>query len=153
MEINCKISEEVWTGHLCDYLNLKIFGCEAYALTPKNQCSKLDPRSKKCIFVGYDDVTKGYRLWDSTTQNIVLSRDVIFNEYSLIKSRNVRVDVEQKHVLSKQLVQLENQYAHDSKKQEEVSGEREVIKDEEIQENVEIPQPYTKKINKGEKSS
>ena len=56
MAINCKIPKEVWTGHPCDYLILKIFGCEAYALTPKNQHSKLDPRSKKCIFVGYDDV-------------------------------------------------------------------------------------------------
>ena len=45
MVINCKIPEEVWTGNpCCDYSNLKKFGCEAYALTPKNQCSKLDPR-------------------------------------------------------------------------------------------------------------
>ena len=34
MEINCKIMEEVWTGHPYEYSNLKIFGCEAYALTP-----------------------------------------------------------------------------------------------------------------------
>ena len=47
----------------------------------------------------------------------------------------------QERVLSKQLVQLENQSSHDSKKQEEVSGEREVIEYEEIQENVETPQP------------
>ena len=44
MEINCKILKEVWTGHRCDYLILKIFGCEAYALTPKNQHSELDPQ-------------------------------------------------------------------------------------------------------------
>ena len=56
MAIDCKIPEKLWTSHPCDYLNLKIFGCEAYALTPKNKCSKLDHRSKKCIFVGYDDV-------------------------------------------------------------------------------------------------
>ena len=36
---------------------------------------------------------------------------------------------------------MENQSSHDSKKQEEVSGEREVIEDEKIQENVETPQP------------
>ena len=44
VEIDCKIMEEVWAGHSYDYLNLKIFGCGAYALTPKNQRSKLDPR-------------------------------------------------------------------------------------------------------------
>ena len=92
--IDCKISEEVWTSHPYDYTNLKIFGCEAYALTPKIKCSKLDPRSKKCIFVGYDDVTKGYRLWDPTARKIVISRDVIFDESSLIKSESIRVDVE-----------------------------------------------------------
>ena len=61
MEIDCKILEEVWTNHSCDYLNLKIFGCESYGLTPKNKRSKLYTRSNKCIFVGYDDVMKGYR--------------------------------------------------------------------------------------------
>ena len=75
-----------------------------YALTLKNKRFQLDPRSKKCIFVGYDDVTKGYRLWDPTSHKIVISRDVIFYESSLIKSENVRVDVEQEHVISKQLV-------------------------------------------------
>ena len=108
MEIDCKIMEEEWIGHSCDYSNFKIFGCEAYVPTPKNQRSKLDPRSKKWIFVGYDDVTKGYRLWDPTSHNIFISIDVIFDESSLIKFENVRVDVEQEHVISKQLIQLEN---------------------------------------------
>ena len=36
MEIDRKIPEEVWTGHSCDYSNLKIFGCEACVLIPKN---------------------------------------------------------------------------------------------------------------------
>ena len=80
-------------------------------------------------------------MWDPTARKIVISRDVIFDESSLIKSENVKVDVEQEHVLSKQLVQLENQSSHDSKKQEEVFGERETMEDEEIQENVETPQP------------
>ena len=130
MAIDCKIPEEVWTNHSCDYSNLKIFGCEAYALTPKNQRSKLDPRSKKCVFVGYDDVMKGYRLWDLTAHKIVISRDVNFYESSLIKFESVRVEVEQQHAISKQLIQLENQSYNDSKKQEEVFGEREVIEDE-----------------------
>ena len=49
--------------------------------------------------------------------------------------------MEHEHVISKQLIQLENQSSHNSKKQEKVSGEREVIEDEEIQEVVESPQP------------
>jgi hypothetical protein len=91
--IDCKIPEEVWIGHPCDYSNLKIFGCDVYALIPKNQCSKLDSKSKKYIFVGYDDVVKGYRLWDPTTHKIIISRDVVFDESPLIKSDVVEVEV------------------------------------------------------------
>jgi hypothetical protein len=40
--IECKILEEVWKVHPCNYSNLKVFGCEAYALIPKHVCSKLD---------------------------------------------------------------------------------------------------------------
>ena len=42
---------------------------------------------------------------------------------------------------SKQLVQLETQSSHDSKKREKVSGDKVFIEYEEIQENVETPQP------------
>ena len=54
----------------------------------------------------------------------MISKDVIFYESSLIKSENIRIDVEREQVLSKQLLQLENQYSLDSKKQEGVSDEK-----------------------------
>jgi len=81
--IGCKIPQEVWKGYPCDYSKLKVFGCDAYALVPKHQRSKLDPKSKRYIFVGYGDGTKGYRLWDPTTHKIIINRDVKFNESSL----------------------------------------------------------------------
>ena len=59
--------------------------------------------------------------------------------------------MEPEHEISKQLILLENQYSNDSKKQEEVFGEREVIEDEEIQEIVETPQP-TPRISTRERS-
>ena len=57
--INCNIPKEVWTGHSYDFLNLRIFGCDAYALISKYQHSNLDPRSKKYVFVGYGDGFSG----------------------------------------------------------------------------------------------
>jgi len=36
-------------------LYLFFLGCDAYAIISKDQYSKLDPRSKKYIFVGYDE--------------------------------------------------------------------------------------------------
>eukprot|EP00253_Pinus_taeda_P035047 PITA_35047 len=52
--INCKIPEEFLLGQSCDYSHLRIFSFDAYARIPKNQHSKLDPKSKCYIFVGYD---------------------------------------------------------------------------------------------------
>lgn len=58
---------------------MRIFGCAAYAHT---RDGKLDPRSLKCVFLGYQEGTKGYRLWEKDAQGvkIIVSRDVIFNE-------------------------------------------------------------------------
>eukprot|EP00253_Pinus_taeda_P033003 PITA_33003 len=85
MAIGCNIPQEVWKGHPCDYSKLRVFGCDAYALVPKHQRTKLDPKSKRYIFVGYGDGTKGYRLWDPTTHKIIIKRDVKFNESSLVQ--------------------------------------------------------------------
>jgi hypothetical protein len=84
--IICKIPEDVWTGHSCDFSNPRIFGCDAYALISKDQRSKLDLRSNKYVFVGYGDGFNGYRLWDAATHKLIIRRDVVFDESSLLKS-------------------------------------------------------------------
>ena len=35
---------------------------------------------KKCIFIGYKDGLKGYKLWNPVTRKVVYSRDVVFRE-------------------------------------------------------------------------
>eukprot|EP00253_Pinus_taeda_P011846 PITA_11846 len=96
--IDCKIPKEVWTGQSCDYSHLRIFGYDAYSLILKNQRSKLDPKSKCYVFVGYDYAVKGYRLWDPTLRKIVISRDVTFDESSLLTSNVERIEQEQEVV-------------------------------------------------------
>ncbi len=80
--------------------HLRVFGCDAYMHVPKDERGKLDPKSKKCILLGYGRETKGYRLFDITRQKVVHSRDVQFNEEEKKDSNNApnnsntRVEVE-----------------------------------------------------------
>ena len=57
--LNFITPEEVWLGTPADYSNLKFFGCLAYMHVNEG---KLEPRAKKCIFLGYASGVKGYRL-------------------------------------------------------------------------------------------
>ncbi|MCO5554507.1 hypothetical protein L7F22_008036 [Adiantum nelumboides] len=57
---------------------LRVFGSLAYAHIPQQLRGKLDDKAVKCIFVGYSSGSKGYRLYNPTTNKIFESRDVIF---------------------------------------------------------------------------
>ncbi|XP_070047316.1 uncharacterized mitochondrial protein AtMg00710-like [Nicotiana tomentosiformis] len=84
--IEFKTPFEVWPGSPVDYSNLRIFGCPAYA---HMRDGKLEPRAKKCIFLGYATGVKGYRLWctDKKTSGLIISRDVTFNESASLDSQ------------------------------------------------------------------
>ncbi|MCQ7691360.1 DDE-type integrase/transposase/recombinase, partial [Salmonella enterica] len=84
--LNFKTPEEVWSGTPTDYSDLKIFGCPAYMHVNEG---KLEPRAKKCIFLGYASGVKGYRLWcsDPKSPKFVISRDVTFDELSMLSSK------------------------------------------------------------------
>ena len=79
--------EELWSGHPVSYQRLRTFGCEAYAHVSKEIYVKLDPKSRKCIFIGYGmDGQFGYRLWDPESQTAIRSSsDVVFNETKMHK--------------------------------------------------------------------
>ena len=78
-----KTPKEVWSGQpVSDYDRLHIFGCPAYFHVTE---SKLDPRAKKAVFVGFSEGVKGFRLWNSESKKIILSRDVTFDESAMLK--------------------------------------------------------------------
>eukprot|EP00253_Pinus_taeda_P006362 PITA_06362 len=79
--IDCKIPEEFWTGQSCDYSRLRISGCDAYSLIPKNQCSKLDPNSKCYVFVGQKEgETSGEKGVEDTKEAVEASERVQVSE-------------------------------------------------------------------------
>ena len=71
-----------WTGKEGGLGHLRVFGSTAWVHIPKEKRCKLDPRSRKCILVGYDeDVgSKVYRLQDPEHMTILQSRDIIIDE-------------------------------------------------------------------------
>ena len=75
-----KVSEEVWTGVDLNLSNLKIFGNPAYVLIPSDERTKIDPKSKKCVFLGYEKGVKGFKFWDLVAKKRMISRDVVFDE-------------------------------------------------------------------------
>ncbi|KAK0597651.1 hypothetical protein LWI29_027264 [Acer saccharum] len=81
--IELKTPMEIWTGKPADYSNLHSLGCPVYVMYNAQERTKLDPKSRRCIFLGYADGVKGYRLWDPTAHKVVISRDVIFVEDQL----------------------------------------------------------------------
>ena len=107
--LNFKTLHEVWTGSAANYKGLKVFGCSAYAHI---RLDKLQPRANKCIFLGYPEGIKGYRLWciEPSEEKCIISHDVVFNELDLPFTRlhtsqqaegnlgndNIQIEVEQK---------------------------------------------------------
>lgn len=84
--LDFKTPQEIWSGKPLDLSNLRIFGCPAYAYVKQG---KLEPRAIKGYFLGYPEGIKGYKLWtvDGKPSRILVSRDVIFNEKSMLQSK------------------------------------------------------------------
>ncbi|KAK8952542.1 hypothetical protein KSP39_PZI003451 [Platanthera zijinensis] len=84
--IGKKTPKEMWLGYPSrDYMHMKVFGCPAYYHV---KIDKLEPREKKAIFIGFRRGVKGYKLYDQLERKIIISRDVTFDETSLLKPRD-----------------------------------------------------------------
>ena len=46
----------------------------------KKKKHKLDETNKKCIFVGYSSMYKGYRLYNLKTNKVIVKQYVIYDE-------------------------------------------------------------------------
>ena len=73
-----KVPQEAWTGMNHSVSHLKVFSCVAYAHVPDELRRKIDKKGQKCIFVGYSEDTKAYKLYDLVTRKVIISCDVQF---------------------------------------------------------------------------
>ena len=71
---------EAWFNRKPTVHHFKVFGCVAYSHIQKENREKLNEKEEKCIFVSYSDQSKGYRLFKSDSKQLIILRDVIFDE-------------------------------------------------------------------------
>jgi len=75
-----KTPYEAWHGYKPSLQNLKIFGCLCFTYVPRVRRDKLDKKVEADIFVGYNNVTKGYRVFQPQTEKVIVSKDIKFIE-------------------------------------------------------------------------
>jgi hypothetical protein len=69
-------------GSATSYEHLHVFGCTCYPNTTATALHKLFPRFTRCVFLGYSTDHKGYRCLDLSTNRLIVSQHVVFDEDS-----------------------------------------------------------------------
>jgi hypothetical protein len=64
------------------YEHLRVFGYACYPNTSATTPHKLSPRSTRCVLLGYSSDHKGYRCLDLSTNRLIVSQHVVFDEAS-----------------------------------------------------------------------
>ena len=77
--------EKVWSGKDVSYDHLRVFGCKAFVHIPKDERSKLDVKTRQCVFIGYGQDQFGYRFYDPVQKKLLRSRDAVFIEDETIE--------------------------------------------------------------------
>ncbi|GBM89945.1 Retrovirus-related Pol polyprotein from transposon TNT 1-94 [Araneus ventricosus] len=75
-----KTPMELWNGKKPSVRHVKPFGCVAFYKVFDNKRHKLQPKSKKGVFVGYSRNRKAYRICDIEERQIHETSDVVFDE-------------------------------------------------------------------------
>ena len=71
---------EYWHNEKPDVSHLKVFGCNVFVHVPNSKRKKLDKKSISCVFVGYPEGSKGYKVYNLDTKKFLRNCDVIFLE-------------------------------------------------------------------------
>ncbi|XP_074284160.1 uncharacterized protein LOC141608714 [Silene latifolia] len=61
--------------------NLKVLGCLCYDHSKDKPRDKFGERGKRCLFLGYSQGNKGWKVYDLNTRRVFVSRDVIYFEH------------------------------------------------------------------------
>jgi hypothetical protein len=84
----------LWNGIVPNLSYLRIFGSPGYVHIPDELHKKLDPKSRKGIFVGYgiQEGIKGYILYDKIKRKYFTSRHVTFNKENILPIPQIKTN-------------------------------------------------------------
>jgi hypothetical protein len=78
------------TGEKPDLSKLHQFGCTAWIKNPK--AGKLDSRTIEGKFLGYDEESKGYRIYWLKKQTVTVERDIYFDENEALIPETTQIE-------------------------------------------------------------
>ncbi|RVW34206.1 Retrovirus-related Pol polyprotein from transposon TNT 1-94 [Vitis vinifera] len=99
------VPDRIWSNNEISYDHLRVFGCKAFVHIPKDERSKLDAKTRPCVFIGYGQDELGYRFYDPVQKKLVRSRDVVFMEDHTIQDIEKTKPMESQH--SSDLIDLD----------------------------------------------
>ncbi|CAH9066792.1 unnamed protein product [Cuscuta europaea] len=70
----------------------KIFGCKCFILNDRTERSKLDPKARDGVFIGYSLQSKAYRVYLRDKQTIIESVNVTFYEMADFATEHLQAD-------------------------------------------------------------
>jgi hypothetical protein len=71
---------EAWYGKKPAVQHLRTFECVVHVKDTTPNLKKLDDRSRRMIFIGYEPGSKAFRAYDPLTRKVHVTRDAIFDE-------------------------------------------------------------------------
>ncbi|KAG2802615.1 hypothetical protein PC113_g24471 [Phytophthora cactorum] len=70
--------------------HMRVFGCRTYILTPKEKRLKWDPKARAGLFLGYEEVSKAYRLYDIEAGQVVMMEGMDLGHEACMRRREGR---------------------------------------------------------------
>ena len=71
---------KAWYGFKPNLKNMKIFGCLCFTHMPQIKRDKLNKKSEPSVFIGYNNTSNAYRVFQPQSGKILINRDVFFIE-------------------------------------------------------------------------
>ena len=89
----------VFTGEKLDISHLQIFGCPMYIHIPKEKRTNMETFINKGPFVGYNETSKGFKIYVPVEGHVEVSWDVTFHEEVAFKqSKELECDLETEEI-------------------------------------------------------